>query len=251
VDLSVGAAMYLTAVTVALWLGNASVGVCLLGSVLVGAAFGLLNGALIVRQPIPPFLITLATGFVARGVGLWLSSTQMMFASAGVARLGRTKLGFISAPLLLAGAALLLAWLLLHRTPLGPNLRSVGADRDRARRAGVPIEAATRAAYGLCGALAGLGGFISLSQTSSASAAFGEKAEFLAIAAAVLGGTRLSGGQGSVWAPVIGALLITTVQNGLATVNANPYLYPVMTGMVIFAATLLDSGRSGSLRRRV
>lgn len=78
---------------------------------------------------------------------------------------------------------------------------------------------------------------------TSASGAFGQNAEFLAIAAAVLGGTSLFGGRGSLWAPVIGAVLITTVQNGLVMVNANPYVYSVITGGVIFLAALLDSVR--------
>ena len=90
----------------------------------------------------------------------------------------------------------------------------------------------------------GLGGFISLSQTSAASGAFGQNAEFLAIAAAVLGGTSLFGGRGNLWAPVIGAVLIMTVQNGLVMINANPYAYPVITGAVIFIAALFDSIRS-------
>ena len=95
----------------------------------------------------------------------------------------------------------------------------------------------------------GLSGFISLSQTSAASGAFGQNAEFLAIAAAVLGGTSLFGGRGTLWAPLTGAVLITTVQNGLAMMNANPYAYPVITGTVIFVAALLDSLRSGAMAR--
>lgn len=96
----------------------------------------------------------------------------------------------------------------------------------------------------MCGAFAGLGGFISLSQTSAASGAFGQGAEFLAIAAAVLGGTTLFGGRGNLWAPVIGSILIMTVQNGLVMINANPYAYPVITGSVIFLAAVFDGLRS-------
>jgi ribose transport system permease protein len=103
--------------------------------------------------------------------------------------------------------------------------------------------------YVLCGSLAGLSGFVSLSQTSAASGAFGQNAEFLAIAAAVLGGTSLFGGRGHLWAPVIGSVLIMTVQNGLVMINANPYAYPVITGAVIFLAALLDSVRSRLQKR--
>jgi ribose/xylose/arabinose/galactoside ABC-type transport system permease subunit len=137
----------------------------------------------------------------------------------------------------------------LRTMPFGPYIRSVGADPEGARRAGVPVDAVKWCAYTLCGSLAGLGGFISFSQTSSASGAFGQNAEFLAIAAAVLGGTSLFGGRGSLWAALIGAVLITTVQNGLVMINANPYAYPVITGLVIFVAVLIDSLRLGWLAR--
>ena len=137
-----------------------------------------------------------------------------------------------------------IAWVLLNRTALGSYVRSIGADTEGARRVGVPTRAVTWSVYALCGAFAGLGGFISLSQSSAASGAFGQGAEFLAIAAAVLGGTSLFGGRGNLWAPVIGAVLIMTVQNGLVMMNANPYAYPVITGSVIFLAALFDSIRS-------
>lgn len=83
-----------------------------------------------------------------------------------------------------------------------------------------------------------------MSQTSAASAGFAQNVEFLAIAAAVLGGTSLFGGRGTVIAPILGAVLITSVQNGLAVISANPYAYAVIVGLVIFAAALLDSVRS-------
>jgi ribose transport system permease protein len=137
----------------------------------------------------------------------------------------------------------------LNMTPFGPSIRSVGSDSEGARRAGVPTLSLTWCVYILSGAFAGFGGFISLSQTSAATAAFGHGAEFVSIAAAVLGGTSLFGGHGSFWAPTVGAVLIVTVQNGLVMINANPYAYPVITGTVIFLAALLDSIRSALVAR--
>jgi len=250
VDLSVGAVMYLAAVAVCLGLPNAPVWLCLLCSMIVGALCGALNAALIVRLGLPAFIATLAFLFVDRSLGLFFSSTRIVHAAAPIANFGRSSLSGIPMPLWVAGIAIAIAWLLLNRTTLGPYLRSIGADAEGAQRAGVPARAVTWSVYILCGAFAGLGGFVSLSQTSAASAAFGQNAEFLAIAAAVLGGTSLSGGRGNVWAPVIGAVLIMTVQNGLAMINANPYAYPVITGAVIFIAALLDSVRSRLQVRR-
>ncbi len=249
VDLSVGAAMYLSAVVVGLGLSSAPAWAGFLVAGLVGSLFGVLNGLFVARLRLPAFIATLATTFIGRGLGLFLSSTKMVAAGLHVTDLGRQKLVGVPLPLVLAAVAVLFAWLILKATPFGPYIRSVGADSEGARRAGVPREAVTWSVYVLCGAFAGVGGFISLSQTSAASSAFGQGAEFLAIAAAVLGGTSLFGGRGSLWAPVVGAVLIMTVQNGLVMINANPYAYPVITGGVIFLAALLDSVRSGLAAR--
>jgi len=244
VDLSVGAVMYVVAVAVGMGLANAPVWFCLLCSIIVGGLCGAINASLIVGLGLPAFIVTLALLFVGRGLGLFFSSTRIVYASPEIASFGRSSLLGIPVPLWIASVAISVAWLLLDRTALGPYLRSIGADAEGARRIGVPTKAVTWSIYLLCGAFAGLGGFISLSQISAASAAFGQNAEFLAISAAVLGGTSLSGGRGNLWAPVIGAVLIITVQNGLVMINANPYAYPVITGAVIFLAALLDSIRS-------
>ena len=244
VDLSVGAAMYLAAVVVGMGLADAPVWICMLASVLVGASFGAINASLIVRLGLPAFIVTLATIFAGRGLGLYLSSTRIVYAGPAVADFGRAQLLGIPVPLWIAAVATAIAWVMLNRMPLGAYVRSIGADTEGARRVGVPTQAVTWGVYALCGAFAGLGGFISLSQSSAASGAFGQGAEFLAIAAAVLGGTSLFGGRGNLWAPVIGAVLIMTVQNGLVMMNANPYAYPVITGTVIFLAALFDSIRS-------
>jgi ribose transport system permease protein len=249
VDLSVGSIMYLAALTVSLGLGAAPVWVCVLASLLVGTLCGAVNGSLIVLGRLPAFIVTLSTIFIGRGFGLYLTSTRIVYAGPAVASFGRARAGGVAAPLWLAGAAAFCAWIVFKQTPLGPYVRSIGADGEGARRAGVPVAAVTFGVYVLCGAAAGLGGFISLSQTSAASGAFGQGAEFLSIAAAVLGGTSLFGGRGTLWAPLIGAILITMVQNGLAMINANPYAYPVITGTVIFVAALIDSLRSGAIAR--
>lgn len=243
VDLSVGAAMYLAAVVLGLGLSWAPVWLCLVAAILVGAGYGAINGLLIVRLQLPAFIVTLATIFIGRGLGLYLSSTKVVFAGSALSDFGRAQPAGIHVSLLLACAAVLIAGVLLHATPFGPYVRSIGADREGARRAGVPVHIVTWSVYCLSGAFAGFGAFLSLSQTSAASGAFGQNAEFLAIAAAVLGGTSLFGGRGTLWAPVAGAVLITTVQNGLVMINANPYVYSVITGAVILLAALLDSIR--------
>jgi ribose transport system permease protein len=244
VDLSVGAAMYLSAVVIGTALPAGPLWLVLLAAIMVGCAVGAINGVFVVKFRLPSFIATLAAAFIARGLGLYLSSTKIVFAAAGVAELGRDKLLGVSVSFIFAGVAFFCAWLLLRETKLGLYIRSIGADAEGARKAGVPADVATWTVFVVCGGFAGFGGFILVSQTSAASAAFGQNAEFLAIAAAVLGGTSLFGGRGTLFAPIIGGILITTVQNGLAVINANPYAYPVIVGFVIFLAALLDRVRS-------
>ena len=249
VDLSVGSTMYLSAITVGLGLGACPIWLCVIASILVGAICGAINGSLIVSAKLPAFIVTLSTIFIGRGLGLYLTSTRIVYASPAIASFGRAGAWGVAAPVWLAAAVTLCGWIIYEKTPLGPYIRSIGADADGARRAGVPVAAATFGVYILCGAAAGLSGFISLSQASAATGAFGQNAEFLSIAAAVLGGTSLFGGRGSAWAPLVGAVLITIVQNGLSMMNANPYAYPVITGTIIFIAALIDSLLSGALAR--
>src|SRR3984957_4825077 len=141
VDLSVGSIMYLAAVTVSMGLNASPVWVCALGSILVGAVFGTLNAALIVRLRLPAFIVTLSTIFIGRGLGLYLSSTRIVYANTAVAGLGRAAWGGVAAPLWIAGAATACVWVLIKKTPFGPYIRSIGADAEGARRAGVPVNA--------------------------------------------------------------------------------------------------------------
>jgi ribose transport system permease protein len=249
VDLSVGAVMYLAAVVLGLGLATSPVAVCLVAAVLVGAVFGAVNGFFIVRLKVPAFIVTLAMLFIGRGLGLYLSSTKIVFAGTALANLGRAHIASVPVPVCIVAVASVVCATLLRAMPFGTYIRSVGSDPEGARRAGVPVDTVKWGVYTLCGGLAGLSGFISFSQTSSASGAFGQNAEFLAIAAAVLGGTSLFGGRGSLWAALIGAVLIETVQNGLVMIDANPYAYPVITGVVIFLAALIDSVRLTLLAR--
>jgi len=250
VDLSVGAIMYLAAVTVSLAVPSAPVWVVVLVAMLVGAVFGSANGLFIVRLGIPPFIATLATAFIGRGLGLFFSAAQALDAGARLAAVGRGSWLGIPVVIWFAAAGLLVSLTLMRALEFGSFVQAIGADHEGARRAGVPITRVTWSVYVLAGAFAGIGGLISLAQTASVSPAFGLNAEFLAISAAVLGGTSLFGGRGNVWGPIVGVVLITTVQDGMALINANPYAYPVTTGIVIFIAVALDSLRS-SLTARV
>jgi ribose transport system permease protein len=251
VDLSVGSVMFV-GVAVAgkliyndhsLWLGFAA-------ATGVGMVAGAVNGFLVTRLRIVAFIVTLAMLFVARGFGLWITRTRAMNMPEAVTDLGTSKLLGVPAPVMVFGLICLLAHVLLTRTAFGRQIYAVGHDREAARKAGIKVGLILFSVYGICGMCAAISGLVSLTQTGAVSPSFGERKEFVAIAAAVLGGTSLFGGRGRVFpGTVLGAVLIQTVENGLVIVNADPYLYPLVTSGIIFLAVLVDSVRSNLLAK--
>jgi ribose/xylose/arabinose/galactoside ABC-type transport system permease subunit len=249
VDLSVGATMYVVAVLLGLYLQALPPWLCLVGAIGIGFACGAVNAFFVVKLRVAPFIVTLATLFIGRGLGLYLSGTKMVPASPAVLEWARSSLFGIPLPLVIATASVVAAFVLLRLTPFGRYVYAIGGDREGARRAGINVPRVTFAVYCLCGAFAAVGGFISVSQVAAASSTFGEGKEFLVIAAAVLGGTSLFGGHGGLLGPIFGAVLIQTVQNGLVMVDADPYIYPLITAAIIFIAVLIDSLRAGAIAR--
>jgi len=251
VDLSVGSVMFV-AVAVGgklifndqpVWLGFAA-------AAGVGLIAGALNAFFITRFKIVAFIVTLAMLFVARGFGLWLTNTRAMNMPDAVTEIGAAKIIGVPVPVIIFGLICLAAHLLLTRTPFGRQIYAVGNDPEIARKAGIGVGKILFVVYVICGFCAAMSGLVSLTQTGAVSPTFGDKKEFLAIAAAVLGGTSLFGGRGSVFpGTVLGAILIQTVENGLVILNADPYIYPLVTSSIIFIAVLVDSLRSNILQK--
>jgi ribose transport system permease protein len=249
IDLSIGAAIYVISVVIGMVLTAAPAWLALLAAMAMGGAFGALNGLIIVRLRVVAFMATIAMMFIDRGFGLFLSDTQGVAAGAQISDLARASLWRVPAAIAIAAAAIAGAALLLRATPFGRHVYAIGADREGARKAGVDVVRTQLALYVLCGVFAGLGGFIALFQVGFVSSGFGDGDEFLAVAAAVLGGVSLFGGRGGVWGPALGAVLIETVQNGLVMTNADPYVYSLATAVCIFLAVLIDTLRARAVAR--
>jgi ribose transport system permease protein len=249
VDLSVGAIMFVgAAIAGKMVLAGQPFLLALAAMLAAGAVFGSVNALLVTRAGVMPFVVTLATLYAGRGLALSITKTRAMNLPESFLQLGAMKIAGVPAPVALFAAVLLLAHVALTRTPFGRQIHAVGADLDAARKAGIETSRILFGAYLICGVCAALGGIISLTQIGAVSPKFGENREFTAIAAAVLGGASLFGGRGQVFpGTVIGALLIQSIENGLVIVNADPYLYPLITSAIIFAAVLLDSTRNRTL----
>ena len=251
VDLSVGAIMFVGAgIAGKMALGGQPLSLCLLVMVGVGLIGGAVNALLVTRLKLVAFIATLATLYIGRGVGRWITQTRAMNLPDSFLALGSAKWLGVPLPLWIAGAVVILAQLVLSNTPFGRQLYALGNNSDAAKKAGLRTTRLLAAAYIICGACAGVGGILALSQLGSVSPKFGELYEFDAITAAVLGGTSLFGGRGKVFpGTVLGAVLLKSIFNGLVIVQADPYLYPLITSAIIFVAVLLDSLRSGLVTR--
>jgi ribose transport system permease protein len=251
VDLSVGAIMFIGAgIAGKMALAGQPLPLCLLAMVGVGALAGAINALLITRLRLVAFIATLATLYIGRGVGRWVTQTRAMNLPDSFLTLGSTKWVGIPLPLWIAGTVILAAQFILSNTPFGRHLYAVGNNPEAAKKAGLRTTRLLAAVYVLCGLCAGVGGILALSQLGSVSPKFGELYEFDAITAAVLGGTSLFGGRGKVFpGTVLGAVLLKSIFNGLVIVQADPYLYPLITSTIIFAAVLFDSLRCDLFRR--
>jgi ribose transport system permease protein len=246
VDLSVGAVMFIGAglaghLAVAGWPLGLSAAVM----VAVGVAGGVVNSVLVTRLRLIPFVATLATLYIGRGAARWITETRAInlpepFLALGASYwLGIPTVAWVAAGVAVAGQ------LALSFTPFGRQLYALGVNAEAARKVGVNIKRLTAIVYVISGACAGLGGLLALVQLGAVSPRFGELYEFDAITAAVLGGTSLYGGHGRVLpGTVLGALLLKTVFSALVSVQANPYLYPLITAAIIFTAVLVDTLRT-------
>lgn len=249
IDLSVGSIMFVAAVVAGkMMLAGQPLALAFGVILLIGLVFGAVNAFFITRLKVIAFIVTLATLYIGRGFGLLLSETRAMNLPEALLQVGAARLLGIPLPVLIFGVVFLVGHVVLTRTAFGRQLYAVGNDAAAARKAGINVAQVLFAVYLISGFCAALGGLVSVAQLGAVSPTFGNQREFAAVAAAVIGGTSLFGGRGGlIPGTMLGAILIQTVENGLVIVNADPYLYPLMMGAIIFLAVLIDSFRHAQL----
>lgn len=251
IDLSVGSLIALSAVLCTLLIrdhfGGVNAGPLGLtlsagAGVAVGAATGVFSGLMITLFRVPAFIATLAVMQVASGLAYILAKGNSIYeVPERFTWLGR-GLGPFSVPVavLLMAFIYLAAHFLMDRTVLGRHIYAVGSNVQTARLCGVRVERILVFAYAFCGALAGLGGVILASQLKSGAPTYGLSYELYVIAAVVVGGTSLAGGEGRIFGTFIGALIIAVIQNGMNLTGVESYRQKVVLGLVILGAVLLD-----------
>lgn len=256
IDLSVGSLLALSAVIATGFIrdfaGGESAGpggmiLACFAAIGICGVVGAFSGLMITRFGIPPFIVTLAVMLVGSGMAYTLAEGQSIYQLPdSFTRLGRGA-DIVSLPNAVVVMLLLyvLAQVLMTRMIAGRYLYAVGGNRLAARLSGVPVERVLMFAYIMSALLAGLGGVIMASQLKSGSATYGNMYELYVIAAVVVGGTSLSGGQGKMMGTLIGAFTIAVIQNGMNLTNVESYTQKVVLGAVILGAVLIDKVRQG------
>lgn len=219
---------------------------------------GMLNGWLITKAGVTPFIATLGTLYIARGIALLISNGKTFPGLAGSAAHGNT--GFpafgqsfilrIPTPVWMMILIFLIAWTIAERTPFGRHIYAIGGNERAARLAGIRVERVILITYLFSAACAALVGLIIASQLEAAHPATGESFELNAIAAVVLGGTSLMGGRGSVTGSLIGAFVIGILADGMVMLGISEFWQMVIKGVVIVLAVAVDQLQA-RLRARI
>jgi erythritol transport system permease protein len=246
IDLQIGYTIYFNVVEIVLI------------TLVVGVLIGAVNGILITRLNVAPFIATLGTLYVARGLALLSSDGRTFPNLVGNPELGTTGFGFLGAGKLLGLPVAL--WILLvvavgaaylaRYTPLGRHIFAVGGNERAARISGVRVNMVKMFVYMFSGFCAAIVGLIISSELMASHPATGETFELNAIAAAVLGGTSMSGGRGTIGGTIVGAFVIGILSDGLVMMGVSSFWQMVIKGLVIIVAVVVDQAQR-RLQQRV
>jgi ribose transport system permease protein len=246
IDLSVGSILAVSSVLAAMTMkGGHGAGLATAIALLAGAAMGSLNGVVIAKGNVAPFIATLGTMTLLRGAALVLSNgspisgfPSQLFALLGGGYVAR----LIPVPVVLMLAMFAVFWFVLTRTVFGRHVYATGGNAEAAKLSGVNTDRVQILVYTVSGAMAALAGVILTSRLDSAQPTAGAGYELDAITAVVLGGTSLAGGRGWIFGTLVGALLIGVLNNGLNLMGVSAFYQQVVKGSVILLAVLLDRG---------
>jgi ribose transport system permease protein len=251
IDLSVGSVSALAGVVGAKAMSSWGIPVIpsIVVGVLIGALCGVINGTLITFARMAPFIATLGMMSVARGtLDVSTNAVAVFSLPDSFQLLGQGQVGPIPIPVICIAVVAIIGHLILTRTKLGRYSYAIGSNEEAARLSGIPIRLYLTVVYTICGALAGFGGMIAASRVSSGQPNFGIGLELDVIAAAVIGGASLFGGQGTIVGTLIGAFLIALIRNGSVLLDINTFVQSIVIGVVIWLAVMWDGFRRRKLQ---
>jgi len=251
IDLSVGSVLVVSSVVSAKTmqsLGGEGWGVALIGllvAVVVGLFWGTLNGFLVAKAHVPPLIVTLGTLSVALGIAQIITGGLDIRSAPTVLQdnIGYGRLGGIPAISLIALLVVVIGGVVLHKTKFGRYTYAIGSNETSARRVGIGVDRKLIQIYALSGFLAGLAGLLSLAQYGTTTIAGQSLTNLNVIAAVVIGGTSIFGGQGSMFGSMVGLFIPATLQSGFVIIGVSPYWQTVAVGTILVAAVYVDQQR--------
>ena len=247
IDLSVGSALAFSGVVLGMCLkGGAPLPAAILVCVVIGIACGMLNGSLVTLAKVPPFIATMGTLMIFRGMALVVTMGQAITGfDKDLIFIGSGELGgIIPVSFLLFIIALVIAYFVLEHTKFGRYLYVLGGNSEAARLSGIRVNLDKFLAYAICGACAAVASIVMAGRLNSAQPIAADGYELDAIATATLGGVSMSGGSGSIWGTFLGAITLTIVRNGMNLLNVHTYWQKIIIGAIIIIAVMFDTLRS-------
>jgi ribose transport system permease protein len=247
IDLSIGTVMTFCSVMAGVFITMLKLPIFMgiIAAIITGAFCGFVNGVSIAKLKLPPFIATLGMMNITKGLNLIVSGTKPIYFSDAPVFGSIATRPIVGIPLgvLIFFAAALFASFVLSKTIIGRYTFAIGSNEESARLSGINTDAWKIAIYSLSGIFFGIAGIVMASRLNSAQPALGQGYEMDAIAAAVIGGASLSGGEGSILGTVIGAFIITVLTNGLRILSVPQEWQMVVTGLIVIGAVYLDIAR--------
>ena len=242
IDLSVGSTLAISgAVGASIVKLTGNVFLAIIVAAVIGIAVGLINGLLVSKGKLQAFIVTLATMTIFRGATLvFTDGTPISKLPEAFVKIGNGKLGFMPIPVIITIIIAIIAVYALSQTRFGRYLYALGGNEDASRLSGINTDKIKTLVYVVSGFASAIAGVIITSRIGSASPNAGTGFELDAIAAVVIGGTSLAGGEGTITGTLIGALIIGVLNNGLNLMNVSPFYQSIVKGLVILIAVLLD-----------
>ncbi len=243
IDLSVGSIIALSGCIAAGFVSRYGlpIPVAILGGLAVGLAVGIFNGLVISKTTIPPFIVTLATMNIAKGLAyVYTGGSPVRVVTKEWQFLGAGYIGSTPTPVIILIIVLIITGLIMNKTQIGRHIYAVGGNTQAALFSGINVQKVKFFVHAYSGLMAGLAGVVLASRMYSGQPTAGDGAEMDAIAAVVVGGTSMAGGSGKIGGTIIGGLIIGVLNNGLNLLNVNSFWQYVVKGAVILLAVYLD-----------
>ena len=254
IDLSVGSTVALVGVIATDLMVNRGIPVLpsVTAAVMVGLGVGLINGLLVALLRIPPFIVTLGTMTGVRGLTyLYTQGYPIYGVPASFGTIGAGYVGSIPIPTIIMVLVALATHVFLTRTTVGRALYAIGGNEEAAELSGIPVARLKVLTYAASGLFAAGSGIILAARLRAGLPTAGQMYELNAIAAVILGGASIYGGEGTVLGSLLGALFISVLANGLNLLNVDPYVLEIVTGAVIIVSVVADRIRVGRWRGRL